>query len=76
MSLARIFSINQGVVPIYYSKDINFFGKDLIDIILKDGWSIKEIKRYDLIFKMAISSLKGYFSLVIFLNLYLMIYIC
>ena len=51
-------------------KNIKFFCKNFIDIFLKNNHSIKKAKKYDLIFKLPISSLENCLSFVIFTNFY------
>lgn len=43
-------------------KDNQFFNKDLVNLVLKAIQSIKKIKRHNLIFKIAISGIKSFFS--------------
>lgn len=41
MKLVEILNINENIIEVYYVKDINLCGKDLIDIFLKTDQSIK-----------------------------------
>lgn len=45
---------------------MEFFSKDLIDIILKTGRSIKKFKKHYFIFEIAVSSFKSHFLFVVF----------
>lgn len=65
--------MNQNVIQIDYDKDVNFFDKDLIDITLKTGQTVKESKKHDPILEIAVPNTKGSLLFVIFLNLYLMV---
>ena len=40
VSLARIFGIDQDVIQVNNYKNVEFFGQDLIDVILEAGWCI------------------------------------
>ena len=73
MSLAEIFDIDQDIVQIYNNKDIKLFGKDFVNIILKSDQKIGKTKSNDLVLKVPISSIKSYFPLITFSDLYLMI---
>ena len=73
VSLAGILSIDQDIVQVYNNKDIKFLGWDLIDITLEGSRRVRETKRYDLILKVAISSLKSRFLLVTFSDSHLMV---
>ena len=68
-----IFSINKNIIQIYNNKDIKFFYKDLIDIVLKSYQNISQLKKHYLILKMTIFNLESYFSLIFFANSYPMI---
>ena len=47
---------------------ISSFFQDFIDIVLKTGQSISEFKRHDLVFKMAIFSIKNSLPFIAFSN--------
>ena len=68
-----IFGINKNVIQIYNNKNIQFFRKNLVNIALKGYQNVDQPKKQYLILKMTISSLKSYFSLIFFTNIYLMI---
>lgn len=42
---------------------------------MKVGWSIRQVKKFDLIFEMAIPSLECHLYFIVFLNPYPMVYI-
>ena len=71
--LARIFNIDQDIIQIHYNKNIKLFSKDLVNIALKISQCIRKTKEYDLILKVTISNTKDRFSLITFLNSYLVI---
>ncbi len=71
--LAGVFSIDQDVIQIYYNKDIKFFNKDLVDVILKTGQYIRKTKGHDLVLKITVSDIKGRLPLIIFSNSHLII---
>ena len=73
MWLAEIFGIDQDVIQIYYNKDIKLFSKDPVNIALKTSQYIKKTKKHDLVLEIAVSGVKGCFSLIIFLDSHLMI---
>ena len=73
MGLAGFFGINQNVVKIYNNKSVKLFGKNLIDVALKSGRSIRKFKKYDLILKMIVLGLESYLSFIVFTDFYLMI---
>lgn len=68
-----MFCKNQNIFQIYDDKNIKFFNKNLIDIIMKTSWSIRKSKEYDLVLEMAISSLKSSFLFIVFSNFHLII---
>lgn len=41
MRMARVFSIDQNTVSLYYNKDIELLSKDLITIGLEVDWSVR-----------------------------------
>ena len=55
-------------IQIHYDKDVELFSKDLINVTLKIGQSIRELKKHNLIFKMAVSSTKSSFLSVTLSN--------
>lgn len=57
----------------YNEKAVKLFSKNLIDIVLKTSQIIKKYKKYDLVFKMAILSLKNIFLFIIFFNSHLIV---
>ena len=54
--LSRILNIDQYVIQIYNNKNIKLFSQNLVDVSLEGGRSIREAKKYDLIFEITISS--------------------
>ena len=75
MTLAKVFYINQHNIEIYNNKNIKFFSQNSVEIALKTGGSIKNIKKYNLVFEINIQYLKNYCLLIKPSNSYLMIYI-
>lgn len=71
--LAYLLNINQNIVQTYYDKDIKLFNKDLIDIILKIGRGVGELKWHDLVLKMAVPSTKNSFSFITLSNPHLIV---
>ena len=71
--LAWILNIDQNVVSIYDNKNIKFFSKNLVDIVLKTGWSMGKAKRHNLILEIVIPSLKSSLLLISFSNFYLVV---
>ena len=66
--LICLFNLDQNIVQIYNDKDVKLFSKNLIDIALETGQSVRESKRHDLILKMGILGTKGTLLFVTFLN--------
>lgn len=54
------------MIKIYYNKNIQFLDQNLVDKVIKTGQIIKKSKRYNLIFKKAITNLKSNFLFIIF----------
>ena len=73
MVLALVLSINEDIIQIYNNINIEIFGQDLIDVSLKAGRNIQKAKKYYLILKVAITSLKGRFLLIAFFYSYLVV---
>lgn len=73
IKLAEILSIDQDIIKIHYDQDIKLFCKNLVDIALIIGRYIKKSKKYDLVFRVAITSLKASPLFVTLLNSYLII---
>ena len=71
--LSWIFNVDQYIIQIYNNEDIWLFSQNLVDISLKDGRTIREAKKYDLILKTLISGPKDYLLLIAFTNSYQMI---
>lgn len=70
MWLIWIFAIDQNIIQIHNNKDIEIFSKNLVNIPLKTGQSIKKPKKYNLVFEIAIPDLENNLLLIIFLNSY------
>ncbi len=68
MLFALTLSVDKNVIEIYYYKDVEFLGQDLIDIILKRGQCVGQSERHDLILKMTIGGLKGRLPFIAFLD--------
>ena len=64
--------INYDVIQVDNNKHIEFFNKNLINLTLKAGQNVKKIKKYHLVFKIAISSSESHLSLIVFFYFYLM----
>ena len=75
MRLAGVFDINEDDVQIYNIKNIKLLAVNLNDIAFEDDWSMRVFKKYNLIFKIAISSLKGCYLFIALTNSHLMVYI-
>lgn len=76
MRLAKVFGINQDIIPIHNNKDIKLFSKNFTDIVFKHGQNIEKSKMHDLILKMAILGLIKYLLLIAFTDFYLVVHIC
>lgn len=68
MWLACLLNINQNIVQIHYDKNVKFFNKDLIDIILKTDQGDKEFKKHDLVLEMSVPGTKDSLSFVTLSN--------
>ena len=64
MSLAWIFGIDENVIEINNDKDIEFFGHDLVDIVLEAGRYVGQHKKHYLVLKVAVSSPESYFLFI------------
>lgn len=51
------------MVQWFDSKDIELFGKNLVDVVWKTGRSVEESQKYDLILEMAVPGWKTVFYL-------------
>ena len=71
--LARVLGIEQNIIQVDNDKDVQFFGKDFVNVTLEASWSVREAKRHDLIFKVALPRTEYYFPLVTLLNSHSMI---
>lgn len=60
--LTYILNINKNVIKINKDKSIKLLGKNLINIILETGPSIKKTKKHHLILEVTILNLKSHFS--------------
>ena len=59
-----LLTVDQNVVQIKHNKDVELFIEDFIDVALKIGQSSGEPKRHDLIFEVAVPSIKTVFYLL------------
>lgn len=73
MSLTCFLNINQDIIKINNNKKIQRLGKNFFYVFLKTGCSIGQIKKYYLIFKLAISSIKCCLSLMTGFNFHLVV---
>ena len=74
MTISIIINIDEDIVLIYNDKNAEFFSKDIIDVFLKVCRYIDQVKKYHLVFKLAISYLEYRFLFVSFANSHLMVY--
>ena len=61
MFFSLTLSIDKNVIEIYNNKDVKLVHKDIVDIALKYGWCIGQAKKHYLVFKKAVTGLKGHF---------------
>ena len=73
MFFTLAFSINENIIKVHYHKNVELLCQDLADIILERGRYVGQSKKHDLVFEVAIASLKGRLLFVPFLNPYSMI---
>ena len=71
--LARVLGINQNVIWIDNDKNVQFLGKNFVNVTLGASWSVGKAKGHDLIFKVAILDVEPGFPLVTLLNSHSMI---
>ena len=71
--LARVLDIDQNVIQVDNDKDVQFLGKDFVNVTLEASWSVGEAEGHDLIFKVAIPGAERGFPLVTLFNSHLMI---
>lgn len=64
------------IIEVYSNKNIKFFYKNFVNIVLKASEDIEKAKDYNHILKMVLLHLKSCFLLIIFLNCHLIIDIC
>lgn len=65
--------MNENDIQIYNNKDIKLFNENCVNKAVKTGWYINKLKRYDLILKVTVSSIKSCFFVVTFSNSHLII---
>ena len=68
-----IFIVNKDIIQIKNNKDIKFFCKDFIDVILEYYWSVNQPKRYYLILEVTVSGPESSLLLISFANSHLMV---
>ena len=68
IGLTWVFGLNENIIKINNNKNVKLLGQDLIDVTLKGGQYIGEPKKYYLVFKVAVSSLKSCFPSIAFFN--------
>ncbi len=66
MLFALALSVDEDVIKIYYYKDVELFGQDLVDITLKRGRCVGQSQRHDLVLEMAVAGPKGRLPFVTF----------
>ena len=76
MGLAWILAIDEDIISINNNKNIKLLGQDLIDITLKTGQCVEEPKKYYLVLKVAIFSLKDRFPFIALFYPHLMVSTC
>ena len=70
VAFSLVFGIDEDIIQIHNDKNIEFFRKDLINVVLECCWSIGQSKKYHLILKVAISGPESSFPLIFFPNSY------
>lgn len=70
MILIQVVNININVIQINNDQNVKLFSKNFITTTLEACWYIEQSKKHHLVFKMAISDLKGYFLYIALLYLY------
>ncbi len=60
------FSVDEDVIEIHYYEDVELFGQDLVDIILKRGRCIGQSEKNDLVLEMAVAGPEGRLLFVAF----------
>ncbi len=73
MLFSLVFGVDNNVIEIYNNKNVKFFYQDLIDIVLKCGWYVGQVKRYYLVLEVAIPGPKGCLLFMAFSDPHLMI---
>ena len=59
VSLAWVFSVDDDVIKVKNDKDIEFHGKDIVNIALEAGRCVEQPKKHYLVLKVAVSSLES-----------------
>ena len=73
MLFAFVFSVDEDIIEVHYTKNFELFCQNLIDVTLKRGRYINQSKRHHLVLKMAIAGLENYFLFFAFLDPYLIV---
>ena len=73
MFFSLVFGVDKDVIKIYYHKNVEFFRKNSINIVLECGRYVDQSKKYYLILEMAITGPKSRFLFIIFFDLHLMV---
>ncbi len=66
MLFALALSIDEDVIEIYYYKDVELLGQDLVDVTLKHGQCVGQFERYDLVLEKVVAGPEGRFPFVTF----------
>ena len=74
--LTWFFGIDKNIIYINNDKNIKILKQDLINIILKTGQSVRELKRHYLVLKVTVLSLKSLFQFIAFFYHHLMVSTC
>lgn len=68
-------SVDENVIIIHDNKNIKFPNQDFVNITLKCGWNISQIKNHYLVLKMAIAGFKRRLPFVALSDSHPMLYI-
>ena len=63
-----VFGVDEDIIQIHNNKDIEFFRKDLIDIVLECCQSVGELKKHYFLLEVAVSGSESSLSLISFAN--------
>ena len=68
VTFSLVFGVDEDIIHIHNDEDIEFFRKDLIDIVLECCQSVGQSKKHYLILKVAVSGLESSLLLISFAN--------